>query len=72
MKSYPSWRYHASKPACVVQDAAEDAALGRGWFQSPADVFQQVTAEPEPPTVDPGPVTINEKPTARIPTRRTR
>ncbi|MGB7220092.1 MAG: hypothetical protein WBD07_14940 [Vicinamibacterales bacterium] len=33
--AYPTYRFHASKPACVVRNADEDAALGEGWFDHP-------------------------------------
>jgi len=33
--AYPTWRFHASKPACVVQNADEDADLGERWYDSP-------------------------------------
>ena len=32
---YPSWRYHASHPARIVQDAAADRLLGDGWSNTP-------------------------------------
>jgi hypothetical protein len=37
---YPSCRYHATKPAVVVQNAEEDKALGPGWERAP------IVAEP--------------------------
>lgn len=33
---YPKWKYHAKKDAVVVSDAKEEAALGKGWADSPA------------------------------------
>lgn len=33
---YPSWRFHATLPACIVNTPEEAAALGEGWEQSPA------------------------------------
>lgn len=38
--AYPSWRYHATKPAVVVNDEDEDSRLGEGWADSPA-AFQK-------------------------------
>jgi hypothetical protein len=32
---YPVWRFHPTKPACIVQNAEEDAQLGKGWVDSP-------------------------------------
>jgi hypothetical protein len=50
---FPRWRYHRTKPACIVYDAAEYDALGDGWadtpaaFEGEADVAT-AEAEPEP------------------------
>lgn len=33
---YPKWKYHATKPAAVVKDEAEEKALGKGWEDTPA------------------------------------
>ena len=33
---YPKWRYHASKDPVVVETPSEKAALGEGWYDSPA------------------------------------
>jgi hypothetical protein len=35
-KGYPTWRYHWKKPAVVVNNDAEKAALGGGWADTPA------------------------------------
>jgi len=59
---YPSWRFHSSEPARVVQDEAEDKALGKGWHKSPEDVFRSVKSEPEPPPKPVTPVTVDEVP----------
>jgi hypothetical protein len=37
---YPTWRYHASLPARIVNGPEEDAALGPEWADTPA-AFQQ-------------------------------
>jgi hypothetical protein len=36
MTSYPKWIYSATEPPRVVADAAEHAAAGPGWVESPA------------------------------------
>jgi hypothetical protein len=33
---YPSWRYHKSQEPRLVQNAEEDAKLGKEWADSPA------------------------------------
>jgi hypothetical protein len=35
IQKYPAWRFHATDPACVVEDEAADQALGEGWVDSP-------------------------------------
>jgi hypothetical protein len=35
---YPKWLYHATKPPRVVRGPEEQAALGPGWAESPAEV----------------------------------
>lgn len=35
MAGYPSFRYHASEAPVVVNDEAEDKALGKGWHDAP-------------------------------------
>jgi len=62
---FPSWRYHASLPACIVADQAESDALGAGWYDSPAKCMPDVTALPAPPVPDPGPATVNERQSKR-------
>lgn len=62
--NFPSYRFHSSLPPRVVQNEAEDAALGKGWYRSPADVMPDVTVtEPAPPPKKAGPVTVAEIPT---------
>lgn len=41
MSEYPKCKYSKDSPAVVVADAAEEKALGSGWFDHPS----QVTAE---------------------------
>ena len=43
---FPSWRYHKTLPACIVQNPEEEAALGLGWRNTPWTV-----PDPEPPTI---------------------
>ena len=43
--AYPAWRYHAELPPKLVEDDAEDAALGEGWFDNP---LLKVAEKPEP------------------------
>lgn len=40
-KPYPRWKYHAEKEAVIVADETAEAALGKGWFDSPADVVKR-------------------------------
>jgi hypothetical protein len=47
---YPKWKYHRTLDACIVQDPAEEAALGDGWADTPA-VFSE--PEPEPADIQP-------------------
>jgi hypothetical protein len=42
---YPSWRFHATLPAVVVNDEKEDQALGPEWAASPAAFLPP---QPEP------------------------
>jgi hypothetical protein len=44
MAGYPSYRYHATEAPVVVNDEAEDKALGKGWADSPA-AFEQAADE---------------------------
>jgi len=45
---YPTWRFHATKQACIVLNPEQDAALGDGWHDSPAKC-----SEPEPEPAEP-------------------
>lgn len=51
-KNYPRWLYHKSESAKIVHNEAEEASLGGGWAESPADceqspVEQQVETQAE-------------------------
>ena len=34
-EEFPKWKYHPSKEPVVVQNADEESALGRDWFDRP-------------------------------------
>jgi|GEM_PF-6793916 len=36
MEHYPSWRYHRTEPAQIVDTPEADEALGEGWADTPA------------------------------------
>ncbi|MCX6550364.1 MAG: hypothetical protein NTY02_05035 [Acidobacteria bacterium] len=55
---YPSWRYHATEPARIVQTQAESEALGPGWSDSAAPV---VASPPVPRPDAPAPVGVEVK-----------
>ena len=46
--SFPSWRYHATEQPRIVNDEAEDKALGKGWADSPAKFDAEPTAHDGP------------------------
>lgn len=49
-KIYPTWRYHKTEAAKIIETAEEDAALGKGWADTPAafeDKSQVKAATPE-------------------------
>lgn len=33
---FPSWRFHRTEPARIVNDPIEEEALGDGWADTPA------------------------------------
>jgi hypothetical protein len=54
-ESYPKWMYSPTEDAVVVPDEAAKAALGSGWYETPADFPKAepkktvpVDCEPEP------------------------
>lgn len=59
MTFYPSWRYHRTEPARIVNDPAEEEALGAGWTDTPAAFDQGIATTPE-----------TEPETPKKPTRR--
>lgn len=42
--NYPKWKYHASKPALIVEDELAEESLGMGWHDTPADAAADVQA----------------------------
>jgi len=51
---YPKAMYHATEPVKVVNDPAEEKALGSGWYANPNDA-KNPPAEPEKETEKRGP-----------------
>jgi hypothetical protein len=45
-QEFPKWKYHPKLGSKVVQNAAEEKALGRGWYNTPNDF-----PKPSKPTV---------------------
>jgi hypothetical protein len=45
---YPKWKYHRTKEPVIVHDPEQEAALGPGWYESPADVEREAEPEAEP------------------------
>jgi hypothetical protein len=37
MDYFPKWKYHATSTAVIVQNEAEEVALGDEWGNSPAE-----------------------------------
>lgn len=50
---YPKWLYHATQAAVIVNDPAEQEALGEGWQESPVEAPAQAAAPAEPPPKKP-------------------
>jgi hypothetical protein len=44
---FPTWRYHATEPAVIVNDPGELEALGEGWEDSPAAFEAQAEEKPK-------------------------
>lgn len=64
---YPAWRYHRTEEARVVKDAAEDAALGPEWKNTPAafdapEAVEPLSGETEVKTVPALPVDPPSRP----------
>lgn len=54
---YPMYLHHVSKEPVLVQNAAQHAALGEGWYESPAEAsaaFQALATFPVPKAPVPG------------------
>lgn len=43
---YPSWRYHATEPPVLCQDAEQDAQLGSEWSDADIRVFEAINGVP--------------------------
>lgn len=48
MSSYPKWLYHQAKAPVIVDNEAEQKALGSEWVESPALAKAKPTSEPPP------------------------
>jgi len=44
---YPKWKYHRTKEPVIVHDPEQEAALGPGWYESPADAEREAERETE-------------------------
>lgn len=44
---YPKWKYHATEPAKIFDNAKEEVAAGEDWQESPFDFLKKVEAEIE-------------------------
>lgn len=42
--NYPKWKYHASKPALIVDDELSEENLGLDWHDTPAEAAANVQA----------------------------
>ncbi len=76
LQKFPGWRFHATKAPQLCASAADAAALGAGWGESPDGPFdsaapsapESAIAEPEPladpiaePEPEPAPVLKSRK-----------
>ncbi|MGH9517176.1 MAG: hypothetical protein ACRD3P_16030 [Terriglobales bacterium] len=34
-QEFPKWKYHPTLPGKIVQNAEEEKALGKGWYNAP-------------------------------------
>lgn len=55
---YPTWRYHRTKPSCIVHNESEDVELGPGWSDSP-NVFTELPTDTDPPVPIAQPISTN-------------
>lgn len=44
-KVYPSWRYHKSNEAVIINSEAEEKELGKGWTDSPVAEVESESEE---------------------------
>lgn len=61
---FPTWMYHRTEPARIVQDPAEKEALGEDWADTPAAFLPDEPAEQEA-LPDPAGPEADEKPVRR-------
>jgi hypothetical protein len=45
---YPKFKFHATDEPRIVNTPEQEAALGEGWFNSPADVFAPAPVAKQP------------------------
>jgi hypothetical protein len=71
---YPAWRFHPKHPARIVNTAAEDQALGKGWVDSHLKLLEpDDPVEPAPPPAPaPVPAPVPEPEPHHKPTPRAR
>ena len=43
-QEFPKWKYHPTLDGKIVQNAQEERALGKGWYNTPAEAAK--AAEP--------------------------
>lgn len=47
-QQYPKFKFHATEEPRIVHTPEQEAALGEGWFNSPAGVFPPAPAPAVP------------------------
>lgn len=45
MHTHPKWKYHATLPAIMVADEHAEDALGKGWFDTPAEAEASIEVD---------------------------
>ncbi|GEM_PF-2412644 len=53
-QEFPKWKYHVDGQSKIVQNAEEEKALGKGWYNNPGEVAKAL----EPSRID---VILNKK-----------
>ena len=54
-QEFPKFKYHSDRSAVVVENAEEEAALGKGWADAPAAAVAPPQAQREPKAETPEP-----------------